>query len=44
MLWALIPWAGLVLVAAVGHFAMSRVSARRDRQFYAELDKLRDDL
>ena len=44
MLLALIPWSGLIIVAVVGHAIMSRINARKDRDFYAEMLKVRADL
>lgn len=41
MLLALIPWTGLVVLAVVGHVIMNRINARKDRQFYAEMLKVR---
>jgi hypothetical protein len=44
VLLALVPLTGLVILAVVGHAIMNRINARKDRDFYAEMLKLRADL
>ena len=44
VLLALIPWTVLVVLAVVGHVVMDRINLRKDRQFYAEMVKVRADL
>jgi len=44
VLLALIPWTVLVVLAVVGHVVMDRINFRKDRQFYAEMVKVRADL
>ena len=44
MLFVLVPWTGFVIFAVIGHVIVNGINARKDRDFYAEMLRVRADL